>query len=128
MADTPTDVLVAGYQDIDQATADFDALLELVKDKQVEVDGVILVTHAEDGSVNVQQTGDNLGRKGLAWGGGVGLAVGLAAPPLLAATTAGAAAGGVVGKFADHRVERGIHDKNRREPAAGLGRDHRGLR
>ena len=111
MADTPTDVLVAGYQDIDQATADFDALLELVKDKQVEVDGVILVTHAEDGSVNVQQTGDNLGRKGLAWGGGVGLAVGLAAPPLLAATTAGAAAGGVVGKFVEHRVERGIHEK-----------------
>src|SRR5262245_2620436 len=111
MADAHTDVLVAGYRDIETATRDFDGLAQLVKDKQVEVEGAILVTHAEDGSVNVQQTADHRGRKGLAWGGGVGLAVGLAAPPLLATTAAGAAAGGLVGKFVDHRVENQIHDK-----------------
>jgi len=111
MAETSTGVLVAGYQDIDTATNDFDALVALVKDKQVAIEGVILVTHAEDGTVNVQQTGDKLGRKGLGWGGGVGLAVGLAAPPLLAATAVGAVSGGVVGRFVDHRVEAGIHDK-----------------
>ena len=86
-------------------------MLELVKAKQVEVEGVILITHAEDGTVNVQQTGDNLGRKGMGWGGGVGVAVGLAAPPLLAATAVGAVAGGAMGKFVDHRVETGLHDK-----------------
>ena len=59
MAETPTDVLVAGYQDIDEATADFESLVALVKAKQVTIDGVILVTHAEDGSVAVRQTGDN---------------------------------------------------------------------
>ena len=107
MADTQTDVLVAGYPDVDAATKDFDALVELVEGKQVEIEGVILVTHAKDGSVNVQQTGDNLGRKGAAWGGGVGLAAGLAAPPLLAA----AVAGGIIGKLVDRRVETGIHDK-----------------
>ena len=111
MAETPTDVLVAGYQDIDPATKDFDALVALVKDKQVSIEGAILVTHAEDGSVAVQQTGDNLGRKGTGWGGGVGLAVGLFAPPLLASVAVGAVAGRVVGKFADHRVENEIHDK-----------------
>ena len=111
MADTPTDVLVAGYQDIDTATADFEALVGLVKAKQVEIEGVILVTHAEDGSVSVQQTGDNLGRKGMGWGGGVGVAVGLFAPPLLAATAVGAAAGGIAGKFVHHRVETQMHDK-----------------
>ena len=31
MADTPTDVLVAGYEDIGVATTDFDALIELVE-------------------------------------------------------------------------------------------------
>ena len=66
-----TDVLVAGYQDIDVATADFEALVALVKEKTVAIEGVILVTHAEDGSVAVQRTGDNLGRKGMGWGGGV---------------------------------------------------------
>ena len=87
MAGTPTDVLVAGYQEIDEATKDFEALIALVKEKAVEIDGVILVTHAEDGTVAVRQTGDNLGRKGMGWGGGVGLAVGLFAPPLLATGT-----------------------------------------
>ncbi len=111
MAETPTDVLVAGYQDIDEATKDFESLVALVKEKKVSIEGVILVTHAEDGSVGVQQTGDNLGRKGTGWGGGVGLAVGLFAPPLLASVAVGAVAGRVIGKFADHRVENEIHDK-----------------
>ena len=44
-------------------------------------------------------------------GGGAGLVVGLFAPPLLAATAVGAAAGGVMAKFAKHRVESGIADK-----------------
>ena len=111
MAETPTDVLVAGYQDIDEATKDFESLLALVKEKQVSIEGVILVTHEQDGSVGVRQTGDNLGRKGTGWGGGVGLAVGLFAPPLLASVAVGAVAGRVIGKFADHRVEDEIHDK-----------------
>ena len=111
MAETPTDVLVAGYQDIDEATRDFESLVALVREKQVSIEGVILVTHAQDGSVAVRQTGDDLGRKGLGWGGGVGLAVGLFAPPLLASVAVGAVAGGVIGKFVDHRVEQDIHDK-----------------
>ena len=111
MAETPTDVLVAGYQDIDEATKDFESLIALVKEKQVAIEGVILVTHAQDGSVGVRQTGDNLGRKGMGWGGGVGLAVGLFAPPLLASVAVGAVAGGVIGRFVDHRVENEIHDK-----------------
>ncbi len=111
MADTPTDVLVAGYQEIDEATRDFEALVALVKEGRVEIEGVILVTHAQDGSVAVRQTGDNLGRKGMGWGGGVGLAVGLFAPPLLASVAVGAVAGGLIGRFVDHRVENEIHDQ-----------------
>ena len=111
MAETPTDVLVAGYQDIDEATKDFEALVALVKDKKVSIEGVILVTHAEDGSVAVQRTGDNLGRKGMGWGGGVGLAVGLFAPPLLASVAVGAVAGRVMGRFAGNKVNKELHDK-----------------
>ncbi len=111
MADAATDVLVAGYPDIETATSDFEGLIERVRDKKVEIEGAILVSHAEDGSVSVQQTGDNLGRKGVGWGGGVGVAVGLAAPPLLASAVVGAAAGGLVGKFVEHRTDTEIHDK-----------------
>ena len=129
MAETsPTDVLVAGYQDIDEATKDFEALVALVKEKQVSIEGVILVTHAQDGSVSVRQTGDNLGRKGTGWGGGVGLAVGLFAPPLLASVAVGAVAGGVIEQVRRPPGRAGDPRQDRREPAAGVGRDHRGLR
>jgi arylsulfatase len=59
----------------------------------------------------VEETGDHLGRKGAKLGGGVGLVVGLFSPPLLAATLVGAAAGGVVAKFAQHKVTSGIGEK-----------------
>jgi arylsulfatase len=57
------------------------------------------------------ETGDHIGRKGAKMGGGVGLVVGLFAPPLLAATAVGAAAGAVTGRFAKHRLESGIAEK-----------------
>ena len=107
MADT-FDVIMAGYQAIEPAKKDFDGLVRLVKDKKVKSEGVILVEHAADGQVKVSRTGDHLGRKGMGWGGGVGVLVGLAAPPLLAATAVGAAAGGIVGKFAKHKVDSGL--------------------
>ena len=111
MADTPTDVLVAGYQDIEKATSDFEALVALVKQKTVSIEAVILVTHAEDGGVAVQRTGDNLGRKGMGWGGGVGLAVGLFAPPLLGSVAVGAVAGRVIGRFAGNKVNEELREK-----------------
>src|SRR5207344_3649808 len=74
-------------------------------------DGVVLVTKDAEGEVHVEETGDHLGRKGVKVGGGVGLAVGLFAPPLLAATAVGVAAGAVTGKFAKHRLESGIAEK-----------------
>ena len=111
MSDVPMDVLVAGYQSIDVAQRDFDALVELVKAKQVKVEGVILVAHDQSGEVTVLSTGDHLGRKGLGWGGGVGVVVGLFAPELLASVAVGAAGGAIVGRFVDHRLRSGIHDK-----------------
>ncbi len=111
MADTPTDVLVGAYPDIDAAMKDFEALAKLVGEKQVEMEAAILITHAEDGSVTVAQTADHRGRKGVEWGGAVGVLVGLAAPPLLAATVVGAAAGGLIGKSVDKRLETEMHDK-----------------
>ena len=111
MAET-TDVLVAGYQDIDEATKDFEALVALVKEKQVSIEGVILVTHAQDGSV----CGAADGRPPRPQGRRAGAAAsasrsGLFAPPLLASVAVGAVAGGLIGKFVDHRVENEIHDK-----------------
>ncbi|MFN8187197.1 MAG: arylsulfatase [Gaiellales bacterium] len=111
MAEHHTDVFVGGYRDIDAATNEFDALAGLVAAKQVKIEAAILITHAEDGTVSVRQTADHRGRKGVEWGGAVGVLVGLAAPPLLAATAVGAAAGGLVGRFVDKRMETQLHDQ-----------------
>jgi arylsulfatase len=111
MSDEPLDVLIAVYLIPDLAHQDFDALVKLIEDKSIESDGVVLVTKDADGEVHVQETGDHLGRKGAKVGGGVGLVVGLLAPPLLAATAVGAALGGLTGKFAKKRVALGIGEK-----------------
>jgi arylsulfatase len=111
MGDGRTDVFVGGYRDLDAAGSEFDALAQAVADKQVGIDAAILVTHGVDGAVAVRQTADHRGRTGVEWGGAVGVLVGLAAPPLLATTAAGAVAGGLVGRFVDKRTEAGIHDQ-----------------
>ena len=105
------DVLVAVYLIPDLAQQDFDAYTELVAGGEIVTDGVAVVIKDAEGEVHVQETGDHLGRKGVEAGAGAGLVIGLFAPPLLAATVVGAAAGGLAAKFAHHRLQAGIGDK-----------------
>jgi len=111
MSDDHKDVLIAAYLFEDLAKRDFDAVLQLAEQQAITMEGAVLVQKGIDGEVRVTETGDHLGRKGAKVGGGVGLAVGLLAPPLLAATVVGAGAGAVTGRFARHRLESGIGDK-----------------
>jgi arylsulfatase len=105
------DVLIAVYLIPDLAQQDFDAYTKLAGEGEIVTDGVALVIKDADGEVHVQETGDHLGRKGVEAGAGAGLVIGLFAPPLLAATVVGAAAGGLTAKFARHRLQAGIGDK-----------------
>src|SRR5512145_814165 len=107
MSDT-LDLILAAYQTIEAAEHDFEELVKLVRSKEIGTEGVILVQRDEEGEVRVTDTGDKLGRKGAGWGGGVGVLVGLAAPPLLASVAVGAAAGAVVGRFAKHKLDTGL--------------------
>ncbi len=111
MAEVLTDVLVAAYADTETAGRDFESLTAEVKAGHVAVEGAILVSHDADGRVSVEMTSDRLGRKGAGWGGGVGLAIGLFSPPLLGAVAVGAAAGGVVGSFASHKLRREMEER-----------------
>jgi uncharacterized membrane protein len=111
MSDKQKDVMIAAYLVEDLAKRDFDAVLELAEAKTITVEGVVVVQKDSDGEVHVTETGDHLGRRGVEVGGGVGLVVGLFAPPLLAATAVGAAAGGAMSRFARHRLESGIGKK-----------------
>ena len=106
-------IILAAYPSATDAASDFDRLVEMIGSKSIRSDGAILVQRDDDGRVTVVNTGNKLGRKGAGWGGGVGVLVGLAAPPLLASVAVGAVAGGLIGKFAQRRVEGGLE--------AGLG-------
>ncbi len=101
-------VIVAIYQELEPAQNNFDALVELVKNKKIRTEGAILVQKDQAGNLTVDETGDHLGRRGAGWGGGVGLLVGLAAPPLLASMAIGTAAGAAVGRFTKHRITNNI--------------------
>ena len=104
MAETSADVLVAGYPDIGGAAKDVESLGALVRDTQVSIGGVILLTHAPDGIVAVRQPRS----RGVGAGGRAGLAVGLFAPPPRASVAVGAVAGGVIREFVGYRVEQDI--------------------
>ncbi len=108
-------VIIAGYQAVEPAEKNFDQLTQLVKDKTIKSDGMILVQKDKDGKVTVSETADHLARKGAGWGGGVGVLVGLVAPPLMAPVVVGAVGGALIGKFAKHKVESGIE--------SGLGKN-----
>jgi arylsulfatase len=117
-------VIIAAYPAIEPATKNFDQLVQLVKDRKIKSDGMILVQKDNESNLTVSETGDHLGRRGGGWGGGVGLLVGLFAPPLLASVAVGAAAGAVVGKFAKHKItseiESGLGEKLKPNTAAIL--------
>ncbi len=105
------DVLIAVYLIPELAQRDFDRFVALAKDGAISTDGVVLVTKDAQGEVAVQETGDHLGKKGAKVGGGVGLVVGLFAPPLLAATAVGAAVGGLSASSPASECEAGIGEK-----------------
>ncbi|HYC18995.1 MAG TPA: DUF1269 domain-containing protein, partial [Candidatus Bathyarchaeia archaeon] len=101
-------VIMAGYQAIEPAEENFGRLAQLVKDKKIKSEGMILVERDKEGQVSIAATVDRQGRAGAGWTGGVGLIVGLVSPPLLVSVGTGAATGGLIGKFTKRKVESGI--------------------
>src|SRR4249920_462675 len=84
--DETIDVLIGGYLSTDAAKDDYEAALA----SGGYLHGAVVVSKDLEGNVSVEQT-DHMVREGAAGLGAVGFAVGLFAPPLLAATAAGAA-------------------------------------
>ena len=91
--DETTDVLIGGYLSTDAAKEDYEAVLNC----GVRLWGAVVVSKDLEGNVTVEQT-DHMVEEGAAGLAAVGFAVGLFAPPLLAATAIGAAIGAVGGK------------------------------
>jgi uncharacterized membrane protein len=93
------DVLIGGYLSKDAAEEDYNAVLE----SGGHLQGAVVVSKDLEGNLSVEQT-DHLVREGAAGLGAVGFAVGLFAPPLLAATAIGGALGAGAGKLMHHKA------------------------
>ena len=93
------DVLIGGYLSKDAAEEDYNAVLNCGGDLQ----GAVIVSKDLEGNLTVEQT-DHMVREGAEGLGAVGFAVGLFAPPLLAATAVGAAIGAGAGELLHHEV------------------------
>ena len=100
------DVLIGGYMSKDAAVEDYEAVLACGG----ELQGMALVAKDLDGTLSVEQT-DHMVREGAAGLGIAGLAIGLAAPPLLATTAIGAALGAGTGKLLHHKSSEKIGEQ-----------------
>jgi uncharacterized membrane protein len=101
--DETTDVLIGGYLSSEAAHEDYEAVLGCGE----RLWGAVVVSKGLDGSVSLEQT-DHTVEEGAAGLAGVGLVVGLFAPPLLAATAIGAALGAVGGKALHKKIGSGV--------------------
>src|SRR4029077_18996507 len=106
--DDEIEVLIGGYMSKDAAHEDYEAVLA----SGGYLHGAAVVSKDLKGTLSVEQT-DHMVREGAAGLGAVGFAVGLFAPPLLAATAVGAAIGAGAGKLLHPRPAR------KREEQAG---------
>jgi len=97
--DETTDVLIGGYMSADAAKDDYEAVLA----SGGYLHGAVVVSKDLNGNLSIEQT-DHMVREGAAGLGAVGFAVGLFAPPLLAATAVGAVIGAGAGKLLHHRT------------------------
>ncbi len=128
MNDVPLDLYIAGYTDPDAAKADFDALKKAQRQGIVFIDGMVLVSRDDDGTLHVKESGDHDVFKGATIGVAGGLVLGLFAPPLLGAAVVGGLVGGLIGKLVKHHDEKGIaKDVDEVVPPGTLGH-HRRLR
>ena len=93
------DVLIGGYLSKDAAEEDYNAVLNC----GAHLQGMALIAKDLEGNLSVQET-DHMVREGAEGLGAVGLAIGLAAPPLLATTAIGAALGAGAGKLLHHKT------------------------
>ena len=99
------DVLIGGYLSKVAAEDDYNAVLN----GGAHLEGAVVVSKDLDGELAVEET-DHLVRRGAEGLGAVGFAVGLFAPPLLAATAIGATMGAAGGELVHNKATEKLRD------------------
>ena len=121
--DQPTDVVaalsdgaytlfVADFADTDTALAAYEALKSIEDGRTLEIDGVIVVSRALDGTLEIQKATDHSTRHGLTWGVVGGVALGLIFPPSIIGSAAVlGAVGAATGKARELKHRKGLAEE-----------------
>ena len=133
--DQPTDVVaalsdgaytlfVAEFSDTDTAWAAYESLKAIEDGRTIEIDGVIVVNRAADGTLEIQKATDHSTRRGLTWGVVGGVALGLIFPPTIIGSAAVlGAVGAATGKARELSHRKGLTEELQGSIAPG----HSGL-
>ena len=100
------DLVVGTYGEAGAAAQDFATLKSGQTAGEYKIDEAVVLNRDASGKVEVSEHGDKSTGHGAAIGGGVGLAVGLFAPPLLAVTAVGAGIGAGIGHLKKRHDEK----------------------
>jgi uncharacterized membrane protein len=106
MADQNLALYVASYSDAESASEDFQTLKDAQGADELAVVGAVVMSRDADGSVSVKESGGGEVGGGAMVGGGIGLVVGLFAPPLLLSTAVGAGVGALIGDLTKKHEEK----------------------
>lgn len=114
-------ILIAPYDDFEDAQRNFATLRTQLHQKRLELREAVLVTKGPDGKPHVVEIGSRHARSGAGLGAGIGLLVGLVVPPFVTSVVVGAAAGALVTLFADHSLRAGLQHEVGDALAVGTG-------
>ena len=118
MSDVPMQIIVAAFQDEDEADQALKTLKEAKKEKLISIDNAAVIRKDEEGKLHIKETADMGGGKGAGIGTLVGGAIGLIGGPV--GVVAGGALGAVVGGLTAKLYDGGFEDDRLRQIGTSL--------
>lgn len=103
-------LIVAGYANVRDATADLEALAEGSRNGALRIEAAALVSCASAHEVEVRQTVDATGTTGAGLDGAVGVVVGLVSPGTIACDAPGASLWGATEEFVNVQFKYALYD------------------
>ena len=93
-------VIVAAFDDIESAKAAYGALEVAESEKELDIEGVLVVKTDDKGKIKVQEMTDHSTKTGVKWGAVGGVVLGIIFPPTILASAVGVGVvGGILGKI-----------------------------
>ena len=118
MSDVPMQIIVAAFQDEDEADQALKTLKEAKKEKLISIDNAAVIRKDDEGKLHIKETADMGGGKGAGIGTLVGGAIGLIGGPV--GVVAGGALGAVVGGLTAKLYDGGFKDDRLRQIGTSL--------